>query len=295
MATMQEHIVAYMTECYEKDKKYKFEATEVVKAVTKRMPTVQRNSISAQLSTMRAKGIIVSLDEKVPGGRKNQSYFALAKILDKVTEPSPVAEKEETVVAKSTDIEPKPISAKLPSQVPANPFDKVFSQLGELLSKVDGLSKGYTEISERQRKHTEALASSEVRLENDDFNAIAVKIVQELISEDSVYIRKINNLLAHQSLDLQKLIEKPVVVGEQVADAVNARLSDFTKDNSFIYHVRNEVDDRVGKSVEGIYHKLDDLKTPENYSSLSDEEKYRQGMRDGIKLAVEMGLILPDA
>ncbi|MGS2592218.1 hypothetical protein [Streptomyces hebeiensis] len=94
-----------------------------------------------QISVLKTEGILQDLGEVITGsnGRKLK-YFALTEILEEVTSP-----KKEIEVSKTVPNQASPIT------VASNPFDKVNSQLGELLSKVNGLSNGYAELVQNKQ------------------------------------------------------------------------------------------------------------------------------------------------
>lgn len=280
MATMQERVIQYMRDKYNESGQYKFSGTEVIDFAISKSPTSSRATISALISTLKSKDIIVDLKEQVPGGRKNQTYFALAEHLEEVTKPQSKPEeapKSEAPVAKKEEVKPvtkdSPTSTKLPSQVAVNPFDKVNSQLGELLSKVNGLAKGYAELVERK-------PSSDVLIM---LQAISDKIDNSEVSATSI-MGKLDRIA--------ELASKPIIADDKLADAINARLQDLTKEDSLIYRIREEVADQLTDTEQNI---LNGIKLPENFGTLSDEEKYQKGIKDGIRLAAEMGIILPDA
>ena len=261
MATMQEIILNYMRGKYKRTEEYKCSSKELTEHVLKERPGTKPAYVHQELSKMKNAKVLTGLDEKVPDQR-GAKYFCLTEHLDEVTKPksNEVKQPEVTKVGETVGtVEVKKTEVAKPTVVAHNPFDKVNSQLGEILSKVNGIATGYAQMVER------------------------------ISSSDSA---EIINLL----VEIKDLASSHVTVdGDKLADVINSRLQDYQREDSFIYGIRGEVVNETGKSVEGIYHALDKLKAPEKFDNLTDDEKYRQGIKDGIKLAVEMGLILPDA
>jgi glycerol-3-phosphate cytidylyltransferase-like family protein len=282
--TLREIVIKYMGDQYKKTKQVEFSTTEIRKWVEKNHPAYSKDATAGAVLELKKQGIITELDklaEKTGGPGPRAKLFTLTKILEAETEPvkpkqeeiKPVSKQPETPVAEKS----KPVP--IPTQVAANPFDKVNSQLGELLSKVNGLANGYAVIAEAMSKGI-PVADETKRDEILNLLAAVSKTVHTLHTD------KLNEIL--------EATTKPVVVGESVAEFVNARLQDPTKDDSFIYRVREEMDDRVYKTEQIMTGLIKTMPTPANLSTMSDEEKYKQGLKDGIKLAAELGIQLSD-
>lgn len=242
MATIQQILLRYMEQKYNRTGEYKCSSKELIEHMDKERPGTNRQQVHQELSKLKNSKVITSLDEPVPD-QKGAKYFCLTKHLDEVTKP--VVKNEKTKVGDSTMAtgELKKTEAAKPTVVAANPFDKVNSTLGDILVKVNGLSTGYS------------------------------KVIEQLVELRSI-------ASSHVTVD-----------GDKLADVINSRLGDLQQDDSFIYRVREEMHD-MHKSLT---HLFNNVTAPANFDTLTDDEKYRQGIRDGIKLAVEMGLILPDA
>lgn len=221
MATVKEQVVEYIRDKYDTTGEYKCTTSEIRKEFEKRGIF----NVSVAISALRKAGVITDLDEKDPTRKGPPSYkFALTEILDDVTNPK----KKDT----------KPVANDKPAPTPVNPFDKVTDQLNLILTQLQGLSTGYSDLV-RAMPNKEFIASLKSAGEPIDY--------------------------------------------ERIANAVNHRLGDLTKDDAFVYRVREELDDRI--------HKLEDLvrniKVP---SSVANPNDYREGLKEGIRLASEMGL-----
>lgn len=276
--------VEYMQNLYDKTGEYKVSSGMIWEELVKKFPTLNKQTLYNALNTLKRNKTVVNLDEPVPN-QKGAFYFALASVLDKVTEPK--LEVKPQTIAPVAKEEVKPVSTvakttpKLPSQVATNPLDKISSQLGEMLSKIDGLSKGYTEVVESQnlqRMAMEAIAKhevpdntsileklnevlgivkdSEVSLDIDDITQIRNAVTEILTSPESQYIETIRALVSRENK------RQTGTIFEHTASKMDGLISAM---------------ERIG------------FKVPENVNSSDD---YKMGIREGIRLAIEMGLKL---
>jgi hypothetical protein len=279
MATVKQLVIAAMEAKYKRTGEYKNTTPELRDVVFRERPNLTKTAVATAVFELKKLGTIVDLEERAPGGNGKGTYFALATHLEEVTKPTKSEKEEPKPVIKQTE-EKKP--APIPSQLPVNQFDKINSQLGEILSKLNGLVNGYAQLVER----SEILKSV---VDNQSQN-----VIEKLGSLFSAVAAIKESELAIGDKYAKLIASKFTGEATAIATAVNHRLQDQTKHDSFIYRVREEVIEQRGSLEVALNRKFETLKAPDNFGTLSDEEKYRLGMRDGIRLAVEMGLILPD-
>jgi hypothetical protein len=263
-----EAVVAYLKKLYKRDGTYKVTSRRVADYFEKNHPEFKRTTVRQTITALKTKGEIIDLDEKVEGvpGAK---YFALSSVMDEVTKPA--AKEEAKSVEKKIHV-PK----QSPLTVAANPFDKVNSQLGEILTKLNGLVNGYANIvdnytaqqaldSGRHNKVTELLE-------------VLVKTVHttqsDKLSDISIALTEIKELASsHVTVD-----------GDKLADVINARLQNIRFEDSFIYALREE------------FAPIADMITAHCVSSepssppVENSSDFKEGIKVGIALAVEMGL-----
>lgn len=262
MATIKQMVVEFLEGAYKQDPtRYKFSALEILEGVQKKYPYVKKSSLAPALTSLRTNGTLTVL-EKIPGGNSGAKYVALTTILDEVTRPkNDNNEGGEKNVANQENNTKGAAMAKKPSEiaVAANPFDKVNSRLDELIAKVNGLAQGYADLAKRELPTTN--------------NGEVIDLLNKI----------------------QTAVAEPVVVDSKIADTINERLTSYVRDDSLIYRVREEMDDRIRAHERELKKAIKGIQIPPEFATLSDDEKYQKGIRDGIKLAVEMGLVLPDA
>ncbi|MFE1915006.1 hypothetical protein [Streptomyces anandii] len=263
MATIRERIIKYMEDEFKdtNGKHYKFAAVDISSELARKNPTIARGTVAAQLSGLRKDGTITQL-EKIPHAPGGARYFALTKHLDEITKPE--ENEPETVKEKEIKVGEE---KKVTPAVHANPFDKVNSQLGDILTKVNGLANGYGQVVEFQQAQRKAIESI------NSYTNGAAELISSALKGEFDSIRK-------RLDEIKSIASSHVTVdGDKLADVINARLQDMRREDSFVYRVRDEVMDGIEK-----------IEMPDDYSSLTDEEKYKQGLKDGIKLATELGL-----
>ena len=210
MATVKEQVVEYIRVKYDTTGEYKCTTSEIRKEFEKK----GISNVGVAITALRKAGVLTDLDEKDPTRKGPPSYkFALTEILDDVTNP------------KKKDTKPVTVPSQKPAPIPVNPFDKVTGQLNLILTQLQGLSTGYSDLV-RATPNKEFIAS--------------------------------------------------LIDYERIANAVNSRLGDLTKSDAFIYRVREELEDLVKN-----------IKVP---SSVANPNDYREGLKEGIRLASEMGL-----
>ena len=259
--TIVQIILDFMETLYEEKGEYKVSSKMVIDHMDKQRPGTNRQQVQQELSKLRSKKIIVGLGEKVPD-QPGAMYFALASVLDKVTTPevngnNNVAELKSTVPAQTDKPKVTPATAH-------NPFDKVNSQLSEILVKLNGLAQGYSDIVER---------------------------VNGTVSLDPI---------TERLETIKTIVTKHITVdGDQLADVINKRLANLQLDDSFIYRVREEVVGLVKVtepqySSESLHTRLDEIESLWRKFATSENDDYKRGIKDGIRIAVDMGLFIPD-
>jgi hypothetical protein len=267
--TAPEVIVEYLETRYEKDGTYRCTSAEVADAITKSHPQFRRTTIMQTITVLKKAGTIIGLDEKVPG-KPGATYFALVSALDKETSSTtPVAEKEKSVS----------------NPTPVDPMDKISSQLGELLSKVNGLVNGYATIVNNN--------TAQQALNSNQHNKL-VEVITEGITEVIKNQQILRNDGQSHFEELKSIASGHVTVdGDKLADLVNARLQDLKFENSLIYQIREEMDNvterRLGQYTDLI---LEKIQVP---STVSNSDDYKEGIKAGIALAAEMGLTIKSA
>jgi hypothetical protein len=164
-------------------------------------------------------------------------------------------------------------------------MDKISSQLGELLSKVNGLVNGYATIVNNN--------TAQQALNSNQHNKL-VEVITEGITEVIKNQQILRNDGQSHFEELKSIASGHVTVdGDKLADLVNARLQDLKFENSLIYQIREEMDNvterRLGQYTDLI---LEKIQVP---STVSNSDDYKEGIKAGIALAAEMGLTIKSA
>lgn len=261
--TIRQRITDYMWDSYQRHHTTKFSSSMVVFALQQENPATRKPQIMQEISKAKKDGIIVSLHESVPD-QKGAVYFTLSRILEEETDPKNVTE---------TSIKKPEVPAQT-KPVPVNPFDGVNKKLSEI---------------------KEALGNSEITLDEEDFDKLAGKLEERLktpLTDILAELREIRTVTStHVTVD-----------GDKLADVINARLQNLKLDDSFIYAVREEVMnsglhfagdanskfDLVTERMQRMADTLAEFKGVP--SSVTNSSDYRVGVKDGIRLALEMGL-----
>lgn len=291
--------VEYMQELYEKNGEYKVSSGMVWTVLVKQFPTLGKQTLYNALNTLKRNKIVVNLDEPVPN-QKGAFYFALASVLDKVTEPKPEEAKPPVAKEEVKPVSTAPKSAvKLPTQVAANPFDKVSSQLGELLTKVDGLTKGYTQVVEYQniqRQAMESIAGYEAPKNTEIIDLL--KVVQD---EQRSVLTAVK--YPEVSLDNDELKQIRNTINDEIAVLLTALTSTLTAPNGKYIesmraliagenaHQTTNIREHLVSNLHGVVSAIEALvQVPETVSNSDD---YKEGIKEGIRIAIEMGLQIP--
>jgi hypothetical protein len=253
--TIRQRITDYMWDSYHRNKTTEFSSSMVVFAVQQEYPHAKKPNIMQEISKAKKDGIIVSLKKPVPDQR-GAVYFTLSRILEEETEP--------------TVTEVKPEVPKQSKAVPTNPFDSVHKKLDEIYTQIDSLSKiipgGFLSVEEKLRLK-----------EQTEYALIRGEVVSALKSDTNPVTIAINELKSsHVTVD-----------GDKLADVINARFQNLKLNDSFIVKLDEQtdsvIDRRLGEYTDIILDRLD---------KLTDSDDYKRGIKDGIRLAVEMGIKL---
>jgi hypothetical protein len=282
--TLSQEIIQYMEGMYTKQKVYKISSKMVTEFIHSTRPTLNRNHIASEISNLKKKKVIVGIDEKVPD-QPGAFYFALASVLEEVTKPT------------DGNIEVTKVPAQKPTPPVANPFDKVFSQLELILTQITGLSKGYTELVQTVNNvedNNKLHASSQSKLLAHYYETLNGHIgegIAELVKNQQI-IR--NDGQSHFE-ELKEIASSHVTVdGDKLADVINKRLGDFKLEDSFIYRVREEVYERSTTPIDSLHTRLDEIEELWKKFATNESDDYKRGIKDGIRIAVEMGIFIPD-
>lgn len=293
---IRERIIQYMLDSYERNKTTKFSSQMVTFAVQQELGSVSKQVIAEELSRLKTKDkLIVSLNEKVPDQR-GAVYFTLSEILEKETEP------ENVTTIPNQDQAKKDIDSFIPptpKPIPVNPFDKVHERINSTATLI-------TTAMEAQDKQLNeiklAVANSEVTLEDEDHKKIAEIVLGDL----NEHIHTLFGDIVNRINEVKQIASTHVTVdGDKLADVINSRLQNLKLEDSFIYRVREEnqkaiepiwdatkaVNDQTVKLSQTIQERIQNLAVPTGVSNSSD---YRAGIKDGIRMALEMGLKLDE-
>lgn len=206
---LHKDIENYLWSLWTTDKVFKISSSRV----THKFPEQKPQTVYAALSQMKKSGTLMNLDEKVPD-QKGAKYFALTKVIDEMTK----ADKDDTM-------------AHVPNQ-----SSTPVAESSEILTKLNGLVNGYTEITNKLNKLTESPIGTSQTIQNIDER-------------------------------LEKVLEKRRIDPHYIADL-------------------------LGKIVELKFNDIASALTQPIVSE--DSYDYKRGLRDGIKLAVDMGIMLPN-
>jgi len=262
--TLGKEIIEYMQDMYTKQNVYKISSKMVTEFIQSVRPTVQRNHIASEISALKKTKVIVNLDEKVPD-QPGALYFALSSVLDEVTKPAEVFEETEN----NEVSEVKPV---------ANTFDSVNAQLADIMTKLEVLDSGLKLHGKSLEIHHNEMSNqynSQTRLDKHYWETTR-KDIEELKTVAS----------SHVTVD-----------GDKLADVINKRLGDLTLDDSFVYRVREEIENyklRNAFDHDPIQRRLDEIEELWKRFAKDESEDYKRGIKDGIQIAVEMGIFIPD-
>lgn len=274
-------IVKYMEGLYREKDVYKVSSKMVVEAFSHQAKT----TVMAQLSGMKKAKIITTLDEKVPD-QKGAVYFALTSILDQITAPKKEEVSEE--VSKVTSVPEQPNRPKV-TPIVANPFEKVQAQLEAINTRLSGLAQGYADLA--RATEFKSLFNSE------EFRAFSRALEEAIENQNKALLKNLDTTITeNHNLLSQKISQQPKTVKVDV-QAIVDEFFDLDNEEAFVYRVRDELIDSLLKQLE-----KNDNHTPESimaefqnlHRHLNEMEAsdYQRGVRDGIKIAAEMGLKL---
>lgn len=280
---IRDRIIEYMRSSYERNKTTKFSSQMVTFAVQQELKDVGKQVIAEEISRLKTKTkVIVSLNEKVPDQR-GAVYFTLAEILEKETEPSNVAEEVDMKVPTQAPAKP----------IPVNPFDKVHEKLNSFTANSQA---EFLLLGKKLDGIKDTISNSEVTLDDEDFDTLAAKLEERLANKFErlfgilAEIKGFSRGVPETLNEIKTVASSHVTVdGDKLADVINARLGNLKLEDSFLYRVREETDNIVESRL-GQY--IDMLLDRPDAPSKSDD--YRAGIKDGIRMALEMGLKLDE-
>lgn len=280
MMSIREQVIQYIKDKYRRTGEYKCTTAELKEYIAKRGGNYSINAVSTAIYQGKKDGNITELDGTPAGSAKNARYFTLTEILEEVTKPKSniTITQGEEMAEKKVPTQP---SKGTPITVAANPFDKVNEQLKLISTQLQGLATGYSDLVKASSEQTNLTRNVDARY--DQLLSLLNSAVTGINREESFSLNAIN--------DLKQEIKQVEVPASAVAEAVNARLSDLRRDDSFIYRVREELDDRIHKTEENIQqHITNMLASIQIPSSVDNPNDYREGIKEGIRMAVEMEL-----
>lgn len=266
---LRQAIIDYMKREYERDGTIKHTSESITKATLKKRSTWHKQSVMSELSRMKTDGLVINL-EKGPG---NSVYVGSVKLVEKATEPksTPTVSIPSPAVSTENGNSAVTVKTKTPAEIAANPFDKVNSQLDTILSMLSGLAQGYSEIVKSNAVPSTATVD-------------AVTMVGEL------------NAFINDKTDPNSLVMR-------IQDMVQGMRKDIAAD---IGHLDRAITSKLGPSVDtdaitrALAIKLDraNLNLSDAFrdninrliASVDGSDDYKNGIKDGIKMAVELGL-----
>jgi hypothetical protein len=286
MSAASEAIVKYMRTGFAQKGKDKFSSKELKEALFRKDPRFTTSVVQNALTALKSKEIAIAT-ERVPGTGGRAYYYTLTEILDEQTKPE--SNGEETTSVSKTGIKSVPTPSqddkpnKLPKPPVANPFDKVFSELGEIKSKVNGLAQGYSEIARKPMIQGEVMDTSAIINRLDEIKSALASFTPPVAETTSV----------------PPFSTELFIAG--VTSAINDRLVGDGYSDSLILRIREEIIEANNNLKDYMSIKFDDqsvaqsklmelvsnLKTPEQITNPDD---YKQGIREGIRMAVELGI-----
>lgn len=281
MSTVREEIIEFMNSEYKRTKEYKRTTAEIADHLFKLKGT-HAGTVGAQMNTLKREGIIVTCGEVGATPKDRRKFYALTEHVNK--EIKKMEEKKKKALASTVTPSIPPAAPAPVTPKPSAIISPVERKLDEVLSILKTLADPESDLIE----HMGAL-------------------IHGALTAQTTELRK--SMLSVEG-NLTGVIKfKDSASVHNIAHAVNERLANLTFDDAFIYRIREELDDRakqtektlnsalfiVEENTRGnIIDELEKLKRnlPEGYENLSDSDKYKEGMKAGIMLAVEMGIKL---
>lgn len=232
----------------------------------------QRNKTVKFSSSM----VIFALQQEHPSAKKQNIMQEISKakkdgIIVSLKEPVPDQRgatyftlsrilEEETEPSVTVPKVELPAQSEKPKVIPTNPFDKVHE-------KLNGITK--------------AIENSEVNIDEEDIK----KISETVLSSLGEQIHTLFGDIVNRINEVKQIASSHVTVdGDKLADVINARLKDANDEGSLFFAIHKSIvyeADRI----------LEEVNIPEGVSNPND---YRAGIKDGIRMALEMGLKLDE-
>lgn len=261
-------VIQYLNELYSDSGTYKV-TTNMIREALKGKHDVKY--ISQTVNNLKHDGVLTNLGERMPPPNQKIVYFALTEVLDRVTNPV----FEETNEVASIPKQTTPV-ANPPLSVISEAFDTI-------IAKLDGVIKGYTENTKALVNLRESgIAPSTVSI---DLDAILASLSAVVLTS----AKEIKEAQHHGNVATQ------LDIGESLKSSTSTLLGAMQADKEVIQRSIEGASELhrsiVDTATNDLYHKL--TTTPGSpVSGKSDE--YKEGIKDGIRLGIEMKLSIPD-
>lgn len=264
--SIRDRIIRYMETLYAKEGTFKVTSRMVKDA----LPAFNKGTVSAEISNMKKAGVITALEESTPNqstGRDIQ-YFALSSVLDKVTEPT----SKVPVIPTQVKEEPKPMATTPVKPTVANPFERMEAKLELMFTQLKGLAQGYTEVATNLKHVKEGAVTQDT-----------VDITSESTN------RIVNSVVLRLQADLDNTDSSIKELTRAVALSVNTPSKINPTDTHWIV---NTVVAKMQPSIENILRAMENVGNPPIPANASAE--YKEAFKEGIKFAIENGLMVRD-
>jgi hypothetical protein len=176
------------------------------------------------------------------------------------------------------------LGEQVPDQRNATYF--ALSSVIDKITTPDKKSDGNKVMSVESPKTTPATVASNPF---DKVNSTLGEILAKVNGLVNAYTEVTQDLRGLRKSTVSSSIETTLDIAN-LAEVINDRLSDLTKENSFIYRLRDDTGEFIDELKKDLPEEIIKLLPQLDYGS----EDYKRGIRDGIKLAVEMKLNLPN-
>lgn len=277
MATIKEWLIDYMGNAYKQNNVVEFSPSELRTKFAKANPTKNDSSVHTAIYQLKHDGIVVDLKKSIPGKKGN--FITLAKILEKETEPMSKKPTPVNVPAQPTPMVKE--EPKKPTPAPINPFDKVTTTLAEILAKVNGLVQGYSELVQKTPNVDVTVDFSEVTQMLSKHESASHHRYQASTERLDILKKVIDSHF--QNLQSSPSVHSVEIGGAKViAEEVNRRLRDVTQEDTLL----NDIYHMMSINTSDIISKVAIPK------EVTNQDDYRAGLKEGIRLATELSLTI---
>lgn len=284
MSVATDFVTDYIKNKYEHSRgvEYKCSSRELINASKERHKApMSQGTITSAIHKLKKNGTLTELDElDRSGGGRPGKLFTLTKILDEITNPkNDQGEKKDMVNDKI------PAQPKTPLTVAANPFDKVNERLDLIVTQLTGLANGYSELAKRPTGgNVDAVANLLERLTNSlaqegSASLNAIQDLKQLIQREASTVRVAIANTGNRSVETVLSF-----------DPITERLDNLKKLIDSQSEVHTEIAGRtrtLSEAMSKLNLAIDSIQAP---SPVANADDYRAGIKEGIRLAVEMGL-----